>query len=238
MLQASLGTHRQKHTPTDAQTHTHTHKPSPLFVCLLVHGSGRWSVWCGRLQGRDGQRQGGLVQPGQEVGVALCVRLQLGTHLIVVVVQIQHLVPCEQVEVDEFLLYGNHGEVLKAVVVTTVGEVVPGLGLDDGHQILNPDAPLIGLIVAGLVGHDHPRLQRHRARPAVALGGDADGPLMHTEEGPHAMAGAVEVVQADLPEVLPGQAVQLSACRGGGEDAARHCYVAFEHPCEALLLFL
>ena len=70
-----------------------------------------------------------------------------------------------------------------------------------------------------------------RLLPRIADGAaaDAKGALVDVEEGPHAVARAVEVVEAVAPKRRARQGVEHEARGAGGEDGARERDVALEH---------
>ena len=71
-----------------------------------------------------------------------------------------------------------------------------GLSFGDVLQVLDSDAPGAGLVVAGLVGDDHARLERHGVS-------DFRNPMrafMHGKIAADAMAGAVVVIDAAFPQ--------------------------------------
>src|SRR6185369_2245983 len=98
-------------------------------------------------------------------------------------------------------------------------------------QVLDPDAVFAGLVVAGLVGDDHARLERH----AVRRLGDAVRAFMHREIAADAMPGAVVVIEPDLPERPAGQHVEAAAGGALRELHRGERDVAFEHAGEAIL---
>ena len=103
-----------------------------------------------------------------------------------------------------------------------ISRSAPGdLALLDEDQVLDADAERAGLVVAGLVGQDHARLQRRRADL-----GDALRTFVHRQVAADAVAGAVVEIEPRLPQRAAGEAVELRARhalgehRGGDGDVA------------------
>ena len=120
------------------------------------------------------------------------------------------------------------------VSVSKAEEAVLGalrvVGFLHRHQVLDADAVGAGLVVAGLVGDHHARCE-HRAR---AHPRDALRAFVHVEVVAHAVAGAVVVVEARLPQELARERVELRA--GGAVREARRAQrdVAAQHTGEAV----
>ncbi len=106
------------------------------------------------------------------------------------------------------------------------------LGLAHHDQVLDADAVFAVLVIAGLVGADHAGLQR--LGDGVALG-DALRPFMHRQVAADAMAGAVIVVEAGLPQRIACERVERGAGRAFGEARGGQRDVALQHAGEAVL---
>mmetsp|Transcript_29984 Transcript_29984/g.67251 ORF Transcript_29984/g.67251 Transcript_29984/m.67251 type:complete len:245 (-) Transcript_29984:1507-2241(-) len=187
----------------------------PYFPSRLAEGSGGASQPCEGLglvleEGRD---------PLPDVGV-------VGVHP-------SHLVGREHALIDERLLDGNVREPLE------LEEPFDGLGLlalarhrgwDHFEQVLDPHPELSREVIPGLVAQDHARLER----VGVSVPrGDARGPLMHVQCGPHPVARAVPVVEPAAPEALSREHVEHEARGALGEHRRVHRDVALQHPGEA-----
>ena len=90
-----------------------------------------------------------------------------------------------------------------------------------------PKAPR--LVIARLVRQDHAALQRRGAEFR-----DARRAFVHREVAADAVAGAVVVVEAGLPEELPRQRVELRAGGAVGKHRAGDGDVAVQHAGEAV----
>ena len=108
-----------------------------------------------------------------------------------------------------------------------------GFGIADIDQVLDADAEAAGPIVAGLVGQDHAGQQFLRRQA-----GDALRPLMHREIGADAMAGAVGVVGAGLPERDARQRIEIAAARALRETRRADGDHALQNQREEPLLLL
>ena len=86
----------------------------------------------------------------------------------------------------------------------------------DHDQALDPDAVLAGLVVARLVGQDHPGAERHVA-PHL---GDPLRALVDRQIAADTVARAVVEVEAGVPERGAGEGIELGA--GGPLREARH----------------
>ena len=102
--------------------------------------------------------------------------------------------------------------------------------LCDELQVLDPDAVGAFLVIARLVGHDHPRLQGHEVRQF----GDTLRAFVHTEIRADAVTGAVVVVQALKPERGAGQGVEGRARGPGRETDGGQGQMALQHQGETL----
>src|SRR5947199_403014 len=93
--------------------------------------------------------------------------------------------------------------------ITSIDKLREGAGplhLDrhDQHQILDADAVFAGLVITGLVGEEHAGLERLVAAGlAAADRRDALRPLVDGEISANAVAGAVGVIEAGAPQILP-----------------------------------
>src|SRR3546814_6901490 len=76
-------------------------------------------------------------------------------------------------------------------------------------DLFDADAVFARLVIARLVGKDHARLQR--LVPAGRR--DPLRPFVHRKEAADAVAGAMREIEADIPQMLPGQHVKLAAAR-------------------------
>src|SRR5690606_36869768 len=108
----------------------------------------------------------------------------------------------------------------------------PDRALGDEDEVLRADAVGAVLVITGLVGNDHARLERH----AVA-GRDADRALVHAEEVPDAVAGAVGIGDSVLPQELPREDIDLRAGGPLREPRHRDSDHALEHARIAVTLF-
>ena len=70
--------------------------------------------------------------------------------------------------------------------------------VETAFRVLVPDSKFSSLVVAGLVGQDHVLGQAR----VVGVGAPADAhrALVHVQVGTDPVAGAVQVVESDLPE--------------------------------------
>jgi hypothetical protein len=98
------------------------------------------------------------------------------------------------------------------------------------QQVLQPNAVMVRQIIAGLVGQDHAGRDWRRPRQAR----QADRPLMHRQIAADAMAGAVVVVEPDLPQRSSGKGIQMRTAdtlreheRGDGDMTLQHAGHAF-----------
>src|SRR5690606_25679447 len=83
---------------------------------------------------------------------------------------------------------------------------------------------------------DHAGLERLvAARLARSDRRDALRPLVDRKEAADAMAGAMGVIEPDLPQILPGEAVELRAARALREAGGGDRDVALEDAGEAVL---
>src|SRR3546814_7650200 len=85
-------------------------------------------------------------------------------------------------------------------------------------QILDPNAEMARLVIAGLVGQDHAGVQRFLGPrlPARRLG-DALRPFVDGQIGADAVAGAMGIIDPVGPQILPRQNVELAAAGAAGE---------------------
>jgi hypothetical protein len=118
----------------------------------------------------------------------------------VVAVEVGALLPREQRRVGERAAHGHERQVVKDQPGPRAGGRVAGGGRRRGHdddEVLDAHAKGALLIVARLIGEAHAR--RHAAlKGGAQLRRDAEGPLVHVQEGAHTVAGAVIVVQTSL----------------------------------------
>ena len=91
------------------------------------------------------------------------------------------------------------------------------VAIPDQEQVLEADAVFAGLVVTGLVRDDHAGLQR---LVATAEGRDPLRAFVDVQIAADAVAGAVRVIEADCPQILPRQHVELVAACAGREDRA------------------
>ena len=61
---------------------------------------------------------------------------------------------------------------------------------------------------------------------------------MHVEVGPNPVAGAVQIVESDLPEGRAGERVEAVPLEFGWEDGLGQADVTFQHTREALSLMI
>mmetsp|Transcript_30114 Transcript_30114/g.90198 ORF Transcript_30114/g.90198 Transcript_30114/m.90198 type:complete len:406 (+) Transcript_30114:60-1277(+) len=109
------------------------------------------------------------------------------------------------------------------------------LGLVLGHNldhVLDSDSKRLILIISGLDRHNHPGFERGLERGCP--GRDPDGPLVHVQKRPHAMAGAVAVVKPSVPQAAAGKRVNQNPRGALGESQGRQRDVTLEDPGEAL----
>src|SRR3546814_11601934 len=84
----------------------------------------------------------------------------------------------------------------------------------DDDEIFDADAEGARLVIAGLVREDHAGVQRLLGPRLSARGlGDALRPLMHRQIGADAVAGAMRIIDAVGPRILPCENVGLAAAR-------------------------
>ena len=160
-----------------------------------------------------------LVQPGgQEVvdlGVVVVDPVPLGDG---------HLVPDDRVQVD-----GHEGQRLEGQPAA----VLVGAGVHAFQLVFDPDAHLVGLIDAGLVGDGHARLEDH-----LVVGPQALGAFVYAGDIPHAVAGAAAVVDLVGPQRPPGEGVQRKAGGVVQEFGPGHLDVGLQHPGVELPVFV
>ena len=133
----------------------------------------------------------------------------------------------EERTVDEAKVDRRQCQILEAQHVL-LGAV--DLDRNHQHQIFDADAAFARLVEAGFVRQDHAGKQR---LVAAAIGRDALRPLVHAEVGTDAVAGAMRVVEAGLPQELPRQRVELrAACprrkHGAGERDPDWGFIAID----------
>ena len=128
----------------------------------------------------------------------------------------------DQSEVD-----GREGDGLEAVHLALGSR---DLALLDEDQVLDADAPRAGLVVAGLVGEQHARLQRGGADL-----GDALRAFVDRKVAADAVPGAVVEIEPRFPERLAGEAVELRAGDALGEHGAGDGDVPLQHARETVL---
>ena len=107
----------------------------------------------------------------------------------------------------------------------------------DQHQILDPDAISPGLVIAWLVGQDHPRQQFLLASGLSARClGDPLRPFVDREEAADTVAGAMGIIEARSPQMLAGEAIELAAGRPLRKSGAGERDMALQDAGEAILL--
>ena len=181
-------------------------------------------------------RHGFFLEPVQHLSPAQVP--QYGSHAVpaelMVVVEPLHLLLGQQLGLDHLGLDGDNTERLKCEEDTLAGKLVLSLRPHHLHQVLNPDAEVAVLVVARLVGEDHSLLETWVI--GIDSPGDPTGPLVDVEEGSDPVTGAVEIVQSNLPEVLPGETVQAVALGLVRELSGGQTDISLQDSSEAFLL--
>src|SRR3546814_7164178 len=96
--------------------------------------------------------------------------------------------------------------------------------------MFDADAEGARLVIAELVREYHAVVQRLLGPRLSARGlGDALRPLMHRQIGADAVAGAMRIIDAVGPQILPCENVELAAARPLGEARGRQRDMAFQH---------
>ena len=154
-------------------------------------------------------------------------------HAGVVFIPPAQLVAGQQVGIDQCLVDWRPGEVFEAIIGALC---TLDLSFLDQHQIFDADAIGAGLVIAGLVGEEHAG-EEDFACPCLPTCrfGDTLWPFMDREESANAVAGAVRIIDAGLPQILPRQRIQLAACSAFREDRAGERDMALEHASVAIL---
>ena len=104
-------------------------------------------------------------------------------------------------------------------------------GRNDLYQVLAAYAVLVGQVDAGLVAGHHAGLQRS----GVDVQTDILRTLVAVDEEAYAVAGAVVIGFALVPEELARQDIQLVAGGAGGEDSLCQGDVTLHHQGEVML---
>src|SRR5438067_5844688 len=159
-------------------------------------------------------RRAGVLEPFEVLALEL--RTDLRQHVRVVAIEPDQLLGLEHLRTDQAPVDRRESQRLEAehLLFGTLD-----LALANEDQILDADAVFAGFVIAGLVGDDHPGLQRFVAAGLRAADGrNALRPFMDGEEAADAVAGAVGVIEARLPQRPPREAVELRSARALGED--------------------
>ena len=166
------------------------------------------------------KRGGGGVQPGA-FRVIREKRRDGGAGAGVVAIDKPALILVQQSGVNERAVEGREGQGFKAEHVALAA--VDGLCRRHQQQALDANAVMPLAVKPRLVGDNHAGHQSD-----IAALGDALRTLMHIEEMPDAVSGAVVVVQAGAPKRKASEGVQLRAacalgktCLGEGDVSAQ-----------------
>jgi len=133
------------------------------------------------------------------------------------------LLRAQQVHLDEGLSKGRKGQRLEAQHRPFAAVNVGWRG--DSLQVLDPDAIGAFPVVAGLVRHDHARLQRRR----IPRLGNPLRPLMDAKIDADPMARSVVIVETGLPQRVTRQRVQVRARRAVRKANGRQGNMAFQN---------
>src|SRR5216684_2064926 len=172
-----------------------------------------------------GERARRLGEPARRLVIDK--RRQLGAHARVIGIEPGDLAGIEQRRLDQVAVDRRQRDGLEAQHLA-LAAAAPERRHHD--EVLDADAVRAGLVVAGLVRDDHARQERLR----VGQLRDALRPLMDGEIAADAVAGAVVVVEPDLPQRAARQRVELRAGGALGEAAGGERDVALEHAGEAV----
>src|SRR5262249_39955507 len=130
---------------------------------------------------------------------------------------------------DQYAIDGRHSQRLKTEHRAFAAGDVFGRG--DHLQVFDADTVRASFVVAGFVRDDHAGLKWH----GVEHFRDAMRTFVHAEIRTDAVAGAVIVVEAGLPQAHPRQRVKLVATGALWKAYARERDMAFQHAREAIL---
>lgn len=125
------------------------------------------------------------------------------------------LLPTQQPHINQLPTHGHHGHMLEPQI-RLIPKPMRRLHFPGHDDVFNPDAEIAVLVIARLVGQHIPRRERDLA--VLNPRADANGPLVHVEVRPHAVPGAVAVIEALLPQELASEGVEREAGRALGED--------------------
>ena len=154
-------------------------------------------------------------------------------HFLVIVVQHGPFFRCHDFRLDGIQVERNEGDRFQPhELAEFVGHIVYNQQL-----VLQTDAVGTFYVEARLVGDNHALFQNGGVAFNEA-GTEAGRTFVDVQQVTHAVAGAVVVVHASLPERVPGQVVQRNAGDALGEDRIAQGQVADGNDCEVFLHLL
>mmetsp|Transcript_3887 Transcript_3887/g.8019 ORF Transcript_3887/g.8019 Transcript_3887/m.8019 type:complete len:219 (+) Transcript_3887:109-765(+) len=207
-----------------------------LSVTLWTAQTHHSRVYWPRPGGVRRQRAGGIAQPLVRRLIILQQRAHLGEALLVVIVHPGDLTRGHELGHQHVRLEGHVREVLESKVLHTSELILRSHLLDDEH-VLVAHAEGALLVVARLVGEGHALLQPHLVG-GLAHQAHAVRALVHVQERPNAVAGAVAVVEPCLPHRRAHHCVQHVAGGATREDRLVQGNVRLHDAREAPLLVL
>lgn len=155
------------------------------------------------------------LQPLHRPLIPLKEPLRLLHNLLMIPIQPLPLLPTQQRHINQLPTHGHHSHVLEAQI-RLIAEPMLRLDLLGHDDVLDADAKVAVLVVSRLVGQDV--AGREGDLGVLDAGADADGALVDVEVGAHAVARAMPVVEAVLPEELARERVEREARGAFWED--------------------